>query len=57
MTTRERRPVRVGVIPMDGFASDLAEERAAQYAYERAEQDAAIAAVLSTVWAGYEPKN
>jgi hypothetical protein len=57
VTTRERRPVRVAAIPMDGFGSDLAEAQAAQYAYERAEHDAAIAAALSTVWAGYEPKN
>ena len=54
MTTREQRPVRVAAIPIDGFASDLAEGQAARYAYER---DAAMAAALSAVWAGYEPNN
>jgi hypothetical protein len=57
MTIREARPVRVAAIPIDGFASDLAEGQAARYAYERAERDAAMAASLSAVWAGYEPKN
>jgi hypothetical protein len=37
---------------IDGFTSDLAEGQAARYAYERAERDAAMAATLSTVWAG-----
>jgi hypothetical protein len=57
MTTREQRRVRVAAIPMDGFASDLVEGQAAQYAYERAEREAAMAAALSAVWAGYEPQN
>jgi hypothetical protein len=57
MTTKEQRPVRVAAIPIDGFASDLAEGLAAQYAYERADRDAEMAAALSAVWAGYEPKN
>jgi hypothetical protein len=57
MTTREESPVRVAAISIDGFASDLAEGQAARYAYERAERDAAMAAALSAVWAGYEPQN
>jgi hypothetical protein len=57
MTTRDESPACVAAIPMDGFASDLAEGQAARYAYERAERDAAMAAALSAVWAGYEPNN
>jgi hypothetical protein len=57
MTMKEQRQVRVAAIPIDGFASDLAEGQAARYAYERAERDAAMAAALSAVWAGYEPSN
>jgi hypothetical protein len=57
MTTKEQEPGRVAAIPIDGFASDLVEGQAARYAYERAERDAAMAAALSAVWAGYEPNN